>query len=255
VAELRGAHPSWTCIGAAPALSVVGLVDDRADLPAYLRLLTQVAAGALAGFALGGPWLAFAGGVLMPCLVNAVNFMDGINGISGLTLTVWGVATLVVGLRHESTALVALGGACAGSALGFLPFNVPSARLFLGDGGSYLFGGLAGAGLLLGYAHGVPIGAMAAPLAVYAVDTAAALVRRAARGERLTDAHREHVYQQLTSSRGLPHVLVASYAAGLAAVVAITWASASVWAAAAATVLVCAVYLASPLFLPARTDA
>jgi UDP-N-acetylmuramyl pentapeptide phosphotransferase/UDP-N-acetylglucosamine-1-phosphate transferase len=245
-AQLRGAHPSWLCVGVAVALSVVGLADDHTGLPSQVRLLVQLVAGAVAGFALGGPWGALAGAVVMPCLVNAVNFMDGINGISGFTLAVWGATTLVVGLHHQSAPIAVLGGTCAGAALGFLPFNVPAARLFLGDGGSYLFGGLCGTGLLLGWAEGVPIVALGAPLAIYAIDTAATLVRRAARGEQLTDAHREHVYQQLTSGRGLPHALVATYAAASAGLVAVAWAVAPGWFAAAATVLVCALYLASP---------
>jgi UDP-N-acetylmuramyl pentapeptide phosphotransferase/UDP-N-acetylglucosamine-1-phosphate transferase len=159
----------------------------------------------------------------MPCLVNAVNFMDGINGITSLTMVVWGVTALAVGYADNSAALVALGGATAGAAIGFLPYNAPSARMFLGDVGSYLFGGLVGCGIQLGWADGASVAVLAAPLSLYAADTGSALLRRAMRGERLTDAHREHVYQRLTSDVGIPHFVVSAYAAGSATLTTLIW--------------------------------
>jgi UDP-N-acetylmuramyl pentapeptide phosphotransferase/UDP-N-acetylglucosamine-1-phosphate transferase len=252
VASLVGHTVAWAPLAGAVALSLVGLADDRADLLPLWRLAGQAATGALVGLALGSLWFALAGLVLYPPLVNATNFMDGINGITGLTMTVWGVSALAVGLHADARALEVLGGATAGVALGFLPFNAPTARLFLGDVGSYLFGALAAGGILLGWSLDAPVAPLAAPLAIYVVDTGAALVRRALRGEPLTQAHREHVYQQLTSGLGISHLAVAGYAAGLAAVVAVAWHVVPGWEAVVATVALCAVYLASPRLMAHR---
>lgn len=245
-AELMGSRPSWPVVAAATVLALVGLGDDHSDLPPWVRLVAQLGAGGATGLALGGPWLALAGLLVVPAFVNAVNFMDGINGMTALTMAVWGGNVLAVGRDVGSDALAGLGGATAGVALGFLPFNVPSARMFLGDVGSYLLGALAGGGLLLGWAEGAPILVLAAPMAIYAADTSVALLRRAARGERLLDAHREHVYQQLTSDAKLPHPVVAAFAAGLAAATALAWGTMPVWLAGTATVLACFLYLISP---------
>ena len=87
---------------------------------------------------------------------------------------------------------------------------------------------------------------LAAPLALYLVDTGTVLVRRAYRRESLVTAHREHAYQRLTSELGRPHILVAMVVAGLAAALTAAWAVAPWWAALIATVAVCGGYAASP---------
>lgn len=239
----------WTCLVGAAVLAVVGLADDRVGLPASTRLGAQLVVGAVVGVTLGGPLVGAAGALLVATAVNGVNFMDGINGITGLTMAVWGVATLASGMRADSMPLAVLGGLTTGVALGFLPFNFPRPRVFLGDVGSYLFGGLVGSGLLLAWEQDVPVLVVAAPLAVYAADTGLTLCRRAVRRERLGEAHREHVYQRLTSGVGLPHAVVAPAAALLAGLCALAWWTVPGWPAAAATVLLCGLYVASPHLL------
>lgn len=236
----------WLAAGAAIALAIVGFADDRFDLSPVIRLGAQVAAGALMGVAAGSGWLVVSGAVIAPVVVNVVNFMDGINGITSLTAGVWGAAAWLAGLAANAEAVWVIGAATAGAALGFLPWNAPTARLFLGDVGSYLFGGLIAAGLVLGLAADASPLVLAAPLALYLADTGTVLIRRARRGDPLMVAHREHAYQRLTRDLQLPHSVVSLLVAGLAALVATAWAFAPEAVAAGITLLLCAAYLLSP---------
>src|SRR6202020_2344353 len=94
-------------------------------------------------------WPASAGAVLLATVgviwivgyVNAFNFMDGINGLAGAASVVAGLTFVVVGLDRSNSTLAIGGGAVAGAACAFMPWNFPRARFFLGDVGSYLFGG------------------------------------------------------------------------------------------------------------------
>jgi UDP-GlcNAc:undecaprenyl-phosphate/decaprenyl-phosphate GlcNAc-1-phosphate transferase len=131
--------------------------------------------------------------------VNAFNFMDGINGISGLHAAAIGLTWMVGGLLLSEPLAVLLGSVAAAAALAFLPFNLPDARAFLGDVGSYFFGGwlAISAVLLLGQ---LPLLLVVLPLLPYVADTAWTLVRRVRRGETWHEAHREHVYQRLVQA-------------------------------------------------------
>lgn len=214
-------HPiSWAAVFAGLALALVGYLDDQRQLPVLPRLAAQVFVGAAVGLILGGVAWAGMGGILLPLIVNVVNFMDGINGITALTMSVWGVMAMLAGRADGALELATLGALIAGAALGFLPWNAPRARVFLGDVGSYLFGGLVAAGMLVGATSGVSPLLLAAPLGVYLADVGLALLKRLVRGAPLFEAHREHVYQRLTNDVGLPHMTVAASAAALAGLMA-----------------------------------
>ncbi len=249
---LAGRDIPWLHFAAATVLSLVGFADDKEGLPALSRLGAQALMGATMGVAAGAGWLVLMAAVLAPAVVNMVNFMDGINGITSLSMTVWGVAACIVGQRHSLTALTLVGATVIGCSLGFLPWNTGTARLFLGDIGSYLFGGLVTAGLMIGWAGGAPILPLLAPLAIYAADTSTALIRRGLRRESLLTAHREHVYQQLTDRCGTPHLAVASIILGLSTLLTMVWFLTSTWISVATTMVVCAAYLMSPYRLPRR---
>jgi UDP-N-acetylmuramyl pentapeptide phosphotransferase/UDP-N-acetylglucosamine-1-phosphate transferase len=253
VGILRDTTVPVAAAGAALALALVGFADDRHSLPPVLRLASQLAIGAVAGAAIGGPIAALVGGVLFPCLVNVVNFMDGINGISAITMAVWGGTALAVGLHWDAPPLWVIGAMTAGAALGFLPWNAPVARLFLGDVGSYLFGALAAAGVLIGWHAGVPVAVLVAPLAIYLADTATTLVARGWRREPLLEAHRSHVYQRLVSGPGgVPHLTVSLYAGALAGATTFAWAVLPWWVAVLATIVMVGIYLASPALVRRR---
>lgn len=250
LAYAAGRAVPWVAAGAAIALALVGFADDRFDLAPPLRLGAQVAAGALMGVAAGGGWVVAAGAVIAPVVVNVVNFMDGINGITSLSAGVWGATAWIGGMVAGVEAVWVIGAATAGAAIGFLPWNAPSARLFLGDVGSYLFGGLIAAGLVVGLATDASaVVVLGAPLALYLADTGTVLIRRARRGDPLMVAHREHAYQRLTRDLQLPHVVVSLLVAGLAGLATTAWALMPATVAGLITLLLCSAYLVSPSVL------
>lgn len=213
LASIAGLSPPVVALAACAVLAGLGLFADTTDVGPVTRLLGQALIGAGAGSLLGDWATALVGAIVVPVLVNVVNFMDGINGITGLTMSAWAVVALLTGQVEGTLVLAAL---TLGGAVGFLPFNVPSARMFLGDVGSYLFGGLVATALLVEHAGGGRPLVLLAALTPYLVDVGLTLARRAARGARLTEAHREHLYQRLSRRPPWTHLRVASLVAALA---------------------------------------
>lgn len=231
VAELALARADVaTCavLGAALVLAIVSFVDDVRGLGAGVRLsMHALSASVLAAQVAMHPptdsipvaaalvLIAFVGSV---GYTNAFNFMDGIDGIASLQAVIGGFATAAVALVAGSSGDglgVLLPVALGASVLGFLPWNFPRARMFMGDVGSATLGYLSAADLVrVVLEHGL---SLVVPLALvhlgFVLDTAITLVRRYRRGERLTEAHREHFYQRLVRS-GLGHPPVALLYAG-----------------------------------------
>lgn len=245
-AAVSGRVVPWPALLGAGVLAVVGFIDDREPMAPKPRLLSQFATGAVSGLLIGGPVLAVVGLLLTPLLVNVVNFMDGINGISGMTMGVWGAAALVNGVRADAPGFAVLGVLALGGALGFLPWNVPVARLFLGDVGSYLFGGLVSLATLVGLHEGVNAYAAVAPLMIYVADVLATLLRRWWWGAKLTQAHREHVYQRVVGEAGLRHWHVSLCVALISGLCAAVWAFTPFVLAVTVTVLLVAAYILAP---------
>lgn len=255
VAAVTGHNVPWTVLAAAIALALIGFIDDRSQLTVLPRLVAQILVGALLGGLLGGALWIPIGAIAFTLFVNVVNFMDGINGITALTLGLWGATAAVGGSGYGSPALVALGVVTAGTAIGFLPWNAPRAKIFLGDVGSYFFGALVAGGILLGASDGVPAILIGAPLAVFLVDVTVVLVRRTLRRATLAQAHREHVYQRLVDRLKLPHILVSVWAAFVAGLVTLLLSNGpGVFEAFAATALIL-IYLASVALLGAVASA
>lgn len=205
-------------------IAAVSWLDDLRDFPFLVKLTAQFAAALLAtagGLLISAPILPFFGVVSLGWLgwpltvlwlvgaTNAVNFMDGLNGLAA---GVVGLAALVVGCLAASegakpASLVCL--ALAAGIVGFLPFNYPRARIFMGDVGSQFCGfTLAGLGLAATHAaSNVPVLLVPMLLAGLLFDVVFTLVRRALVGDRLTEAHRSHLYQVAHRS-GLPAWLI-----------------------------------------------
>ena len=187
-------------------LGVVGLVDDFTSLPSLVRLLLQAAVAAILvgtlGFQNSYPninlvvlWVI--GIVFVVGYVNTFNFMDGINGISVVQISLAGISYLYIGL-HEGLSSIAIGGAAlVAGAIGFAPFNMPVARVFLGDVGSYFAGTFISGIAVLSVCQGVSVVSVAGPLAISAVDVGSTLLKRLRRRAKLLEAHREHIYQRL----------------------------------------------------------
>jgi UDP-GlcNAc:undecaprenyl-phosphate/decaprenyl-phosphate GlcNAc-1-phosphate transferase len=190
---------------AVSCFGLLGLVDDLRGLSALSRL--AFAAAAAAGVAtllvlrLPLPPLALAAAaaaaaVWLVGFVNAFNFMDGVNGISGAHALIGGVAyACLAGWRQDGFG-VAAGLALAAGACVFLPWNVGRARVFLGDVGSYSIGAALAVLAVRLITDGVPVAAVAGPVALYLADVAWTLQRRVRRGERWLEGHRTHVYQR-----------------------------------------------------------
>lgn len=245
IAAATGHDVAWNVLLAALMMALIGFLDDRFQLPAAPRLVSQILIGALLGALLGGVLWSSIGAIAVPLFVNVVNFMDGINGITALTLGLWGATAAVTGAAYESPALTTLGVVTAGTALGFLPWNAPRAKVFLGDVGSYLFGALAGGGVLLGSAGGVPPVLLVAPLSVYILDVVVALVKRAVRNVALTQAHREHVYQRMVDELQAPHLFVSAWTTAVALGIVVAWVTGPAWLAITLTSVLLSLYLGS----------
>lgn len=226
VAGLQGALPGSNpvliplLLAAALVLSGVGYRDDAAGVPAGLRFALQLAAGVLLVLALGlTDWVwAAALVLLLTWTMNAFNFMDGSDGMAGVqgafsaALLAWAYL-LTPGEEGMTTLAAAVGGVC----VGFLPWNLPRARVFMGDAGSVPLGWLLGGLAVTAAATGViawPIVVLV--LAPFHVDAGLTLLARVRRGERWYTAHRTHVYQRLIA-QGWSHgrVLVAYTALNL----------------------------------------
>jgi UDP-N-acetylmuramyl pentapeptide phosphotransferase/UDP-N-acetylglucosamine-1-phosphate transferase len=210
-------------LGAATVLGAVGFLDDVRSLPPLFRLGAQATIGFATGLIFGGIWSAVLGLIAFPIVVNAVNFMDGINGISSLTLAGWGGALLIgsAGLLPGHMVIPAM---VVGAALGFLPWNLPRARMFLGDSGSYFFGAMVASVIVSSNSAGSGMfWSVAGGLSLYFVDTCYTLLRRARRREPLLHAHREHLYQRLQNATNWPHSGIAVLMGAGALITGLAW--------------------------------
>jgi UDP-GlcNAc:undecaprenyl-phosphate/decaprenyl-phosphate GlcNAc-1-phosphate transferase len=177
---------------------VLGLADDIAAPPPRLRLGIEVGIGAITAVAL--PAGDFAGGlftvVVVVGLLNAVNLLDGLDGLAAAVCTVSALGFALVLEGNFRVPALAL----AGSLVGFLVWNRPPARIYLGDAGSYLIGNvlaiLLAASFTQGESFGVAAGALLF-LAVPVADIVVAIVRRYRAGRSLFYGDRGHMYDQL----------------------------------------------------------
>lgn len=183
---------------------VISLLDDLRSLPFWIRLPVHLAAGLCVVLAPGYPQdpLSIAMGLFWIAWgTNLFNFMDGMDGLAGSMAMIGGAAMAAVLLPAGGTVFVLLLFAAAAASAGFLIYNRPPARIFMGDSGS------AATGFLMA---SVSVGAVAddavpawLPLLVFLpfiADASFTLVRRALRRKPVWRAHREHLYQALVLS-------------------------------------------------------
>jgi UDP-N-acetylmuramyl pentapeptide phosphotransferase/UDP-N-acetylglucosamine-1-phosphate transferase len=183
------------------ALAALSFVDDVVGLPTLARLAAHVAAAAVVlVYQLG-----YAEPVLFALFVLAIawyenlyNFMDGSDGLAG-GMALFGFGAYAIAAHSSGAdAYAGLCGSIAAAAAGFLVFNFPPARLFMGDVGSVPIGFLAGALGVVGWGRGYwPIWFPLLVFAPFVCDATLTLLRRLLRRERVWQAHREHYYQRL----------------------------------------------------------
>ncbi|RKQ37169.1 glycosyltransferase family 4 protein [Kocuria tytonis] len=241
------------------AAAALGWAEDYRGVSIGVRLAVQGLIGALGTAALivtlGIPaWWWPVGVAATVAYINIANFMDGINGVSGLHGAVVGLFYAWAGGVNDMPWLVCAGLALAGAFLGFLPWNLGRGTVFLGDVGSYVLGGAVAATAIGAFLSGVYVEYLLPPLLVYLADTAVTLVLRIRRGEVWYRPHRQHVYQRLTDA-GLSHVqsaLVVTAASVLVSVISVAGLRANGAGSALAglaVVLVLVAYLVSPAVL------
>lgn len=222
---LRGGPESFLlkCFAAGLVLvSGIGWADDHRSLPAWPRLLVQAFAAFLLAWGvhrstpgLSAPILAF---VLAMALVNVWNFMDGIDG---LAVSQAAIVALVMAFLLAGGAWGWIAAGLVAALVGFLPFNFPKARIFLGDVGSGALGFLL-AGLLAAafQSDRVAWPLLLLPISAFLVDAGFTLGMRILRRERWWTPHVQHTYQKW-ASRSASHVGVTLAYAGFSLVAAL----------------------------------
>lgn len=135
---------------------------------------------------------------------NCFNFMDGINGIASITAVIAFVCLLLFGGAADTPLLYPIM-AVTGALLGFLPFNMPRARLFMGDVGSIFLGFLFALSVCLLARTWTEFLVFASFLFPFYADEAVTVVERLWRGESILAPHRRHLYQFLANERGIAH--------------------------------------------------
>lgn len=216
--DLNGIGPELAIVFAVTGLATVSWIDDQRSIRPGFRFVAQGIFVVIGLLILPADRLGF-GGVLPLALdrlitalawlwfINLFNFMDGIDGLAGSeTISICLGITLCAGLgavdsRALPEALILLG-----ASAGFLVWNWPPAKVFLGDVGSAPLGYLLGWLLVRLWLAGHWASAIILPL-YFVADATSTLVLRVARGERVWQAHRDHFYQQAIR-RGFSHTEV-----------------------------------------------
>lgn len=197
--------------GAGCAVAVTGFLDDHGHIAARWRLLVHFGSAAwglywlggfppltLFGYALDLGWLGYVcAAVYVVWLLNLYNFMDGIDGLAGIeAITVCCCGALMGWLVTPDSTAWMLPVLLATAVWGFLVWNFPPARIFMGDAGSG-FLGIVLALLSLQAAWAAPrlLWVWLILLGVFIVDATVTLCRRVLRGEKFYEAHCSHAYQ------------------------------------------------------------
>lgn len=206
------------------AVALVGFLDDHRHVPARWRLLAHLLSAAWALYWLGGlpelqlgdsayniGWLGVPIGILyLVWLLNLYNFMDGIDGIAAVEAIIVCLGAAAIAVLVDNWQLALLPVLLATAIAGFLYWNFPPAKIFMGDVGSGFLGFILGVlSLSMAWAHPKLLFSWLILLGVFMVDASWTLLRRLLRGEKIYEAHRSHAYQHASriAGRHLPVTL------------------------------------------------
>jgi UDP-GlcNAc:undecaprenyl-phosphate/decaprenyl-phosphate GlcNAc-1-phosphate transferase len=193
-------------------LALVGFIDDQFSLPPLFRLLVQMmAAGLLVvnGIHIDIAWLPDPLNIALTIfwvvgITNAVNLMDGIDGLVGGLGFIAAAILLSISAHYASRgAAVLILAALAGGCLGFLRHNFNPSRIILGDAGAYFIGYTLSAVAILGAAKTATLASVVAPLfflAIPIIDTTQVVIRRLLRGTSITTPGKDHLHHLLLKS-------------------------------------------------------
>jgi UDP-GlcNAc:undecaprenyl-phosphate GlcNAc-1-phosphate transferase len=234
--SLPGLGPVAMTLGFAGGLGLLGAFDDLVDIGAKGKLLAQAVVGLVfaamiariealpigGGIALPlGPIIGAVGTTLwLVVATNSTNFMDGVDGLASGSLAIVLGALSIVGFIEGELAVAGAALVGAAALVGFLPWNIPTKRLFQGDTGA-LFSGFLAAGLAIAASGRVSLYFVPTAMIPFLTDVLLTLLIRARRGESLFEAHRDHLYQLWLRKTGKPHAalslrvwaIMAAYAA------------------------------------------
>ena len=205
---LAGVLLAFALLRAEPVLAVlvamlaaISYLDDRSHLPIVLRFGAHALAAIVFVLTtvpdLHPAWQAVLALATM-WVTNLYNFMDGSDGLAGgMALFGFGAYALAAWLVGDAV-FVVVAASIAAAAAAFLVFNVPPAKVFMGDTGSIPLGFLAAALGILGWRAGHwPPWFPVLVFSPFVIDASLTLARRLLRGERVWQAHRSHYYQRL----------------------------------------------------------
>lgn len=207
-------------IGAALIVGL-GIIDDLYEISSYYKLVGQILVGLyvinagvkiefIRGYYLGSWSLLVTLGWLVGT-INIINLIDGVDGLAGGVTVIAGATLSIFAYQQGNLAAAGLILALIGGVLGFLPYNLNPAQIFLGDTGSMLLGFILGIGSIIGVVKSMTVISFLIPLLALGVpiaDTCAAVIRRWRRGSSLFAADKNHFHHQLLKL-GLTHNQVA----------------------------------------------
>lgn len=216
-------------LGGTVAIAIVGWMDDRHSLRARWRFFTHTAAGVWMLWLMGGSippvpmfghlvdlgWFGTALAVgFIVWMTNLFNFMDGIDGLASveaITVALGGALCWWLASASPQWYLPVL---LASSVAGFLIWNYPPAKIFMGDAGSGFLGAvIALFALWTALAHQQVYWSWFILIGCFMVDATTTLVRRVRRGEKASEAHRTHAYQYASRRHGSHKVVTLAVAA------------------------------------------
>ncbi|MEB0146566.1 glycosyltransferase family 4 protein [Pseudomonas sp. CCC2.2] len=213
--------------GAGILVAVIGFMDDHGHIAARWRLLGHFSAAAWSLFWLGGlPAISMFGmavdlswfghilaAVYLVWILNLYNFMDGIDGIASVEAICACLGACLLYWFSGFSGLVWLPLVLAMAVIGFLYWNFPPARIFMGDAGSGFLGIVLGViSLQAAWVSQQLLWGWLILLGVFIVDATFTLMRRLLRGDKVYEAHRSHAYQFASRQFGkhLPVTLAVS---------------------------------------------
>lgn len=205
--------------GAGVIVAMIGWLDDHGHVAARWRLLAHFSAAIWSLAWIGGlaplPMLGWEIDLWWPghllaviylvWLLNLYNFMDGIDGIAGVEAVTVSLGGLLLFLlcAPDSAALAWLPALLGGTVLGFLIWNFPPAKIFMGDAGSGFLGMMLGViSIIASHEQSQFFWSWIILLGVFSVDATVTLLRRVMNGEKVYEAHRSHAYQYASRQLG-----------------------------------------------------
>lgn len=234
---------SWGYLAAAVLIAVISWLDDLYSVPIVWRLLVHCLAATLLIWDVGywrevylpvaavtvtvGVLGAAITGIWLVWIINAYNFMDGIDGLAATQAITAGLGWMAIGHFLGLSGIYLFCGVIAAASAGFLVHNWNPARIFMGDVGSAFLGfTFAAMPLIVGRSSDQfsPYLAFAGVLILwpFVFDTLLTLIIRLARGERVWKAHREHLYQRLVIKGSRHSVVTLVYGIGALLITAVT---------------------------------